>query len=89
MAEATLLRVENLSHRFGRFQVLQDVSVRVAPGRLTALIGPNGAGKTTFYKCVSGRLAPTGGRVWFDGREITGLPAHRVARLGLLRSFQI
>jgi len=89
VGDRPLLEVQGLSHRFGRFQVLQGVSLRVLPGRLTALIGPNGAGKTTFYNCVSGRFAPTSGRVVFDGRDITGLPAHRVARLGLLRSFQI
>ncbi len=89
MNSRPLLDVRGLSHRFGRFRVLTDVSVRVMPGRLTALIGPNGAGKTTFYNCVSGRYVPTGGKVVFDGRDITGLPAHRVARLGLLRSFQI
>jgi branched-chain amino acid transport system ATP-binding protein len=58
-------------------------------GDKIGIIGPNGAGKTTFYNLVSGRFAPTEGRVVFDGRDITGLPAHRVAPLGLVRSFQI
>ena len=89
MGEAPILRVEHLSHRFGRFQVLDDVSLEVAPGALSALIGPNGAGKTTFYNCVSGRYAPTAGRVVFDGTDITGMAPHRIANLGLLRSFQI
>ncbi len=89
MGEAPILKVEHLSHRFGRFQVLTDVSLEVAPGALSALIGPNGAGKTTFYNCVSGRFRPTAGRVVFDGTDITGMPPHRVANLGLLRSFQI
>jgi branched-chain amino acid transport system ATP-binding protein len=89
MSAQPLLQVQNLSHHFGKFQVLSRISLEIPAGALTALIGPNGAGKTTFYNLVSGRFAPTEGRVVFDGRDITGLPAHRVAPLGLVRSFQI
>jgi branched-chain amino acid transport system ATP-binding protein len=89
MSPRPLLEVQDLSHHFGKFQVLSHISLEIPAGVLTALIGPNGAGKTTFYNLVSGRFAPTGGRVVFDGRDITGLPAHRVAPLGLVRSFQI
>jgi branched-chain amino acid transport system ATP-binding protein len=89
MSPRPLLEVQDLSHHFGKFQVLSRISLEIPAGVLTALIGPNGAGKTTFYNLVSGRFAPTGGRVVFDGRDITGLPAHRVAPLGLVRSFQI
>ena len=89
MSARPLLEVQDLSHHFGKFQVLSHISLEIPAGALTALIGPNGAGKTTFYNLVSGRFAPTEGRVVFDGRDITGLPAHRVAPLGLVRSFQI
>ncbi len=89
MSPRPLLEVQDLSHHFGKFQVLSRISLEIPAGVLTALIGPNGAGKTTFYNLVSGRFAPTGGRVVFDGRDITGLPAHRVAPLGLVRSFQV
>ncbi len=89
MSEQPILQVEHLSRSFGRFQALQDVSFEIARGELCALIGPNGAGKTTFYNTVSGRYRPTGGRVRFQGRDISGMPAHRIANMGLLRSFQI
>jgi branched-chain amino acid transport system ATP-binding protein len=89
MNEAPFLQVENLSHRFGKFQVLSRISLHISRGALSALIGPNGAGKTTFYNVISGRFPPTAGKVLFKGRDITGMPAHKVAPLGLLRSFQI
>jgi branched-chain amino acid transport system ATP-binding protein len=89
MSAQPLLQVQDLSHHFGKFQVLSRISLEIPAGALTALIGPNGAGKTTFYNLVSGRFAPSEGHVVFDGRDITGLPAHRVAPLGLVRSFQI
>ncbi len=69
--------------------VIRNISIDVAAGGLTALIGPNGAGKTTFYNAVTGRFKPTRGTVFFNGRNITGLPAHKIVPLGLLRSFQI
>jgi branched-chain amino acid transport system ATP-binding protein len=81
--------VQHLGHAYGRYQVIDDISLTVSPGELTALIGPNGAGKTTFYNAVSGKFRPTRGKVFFDGRDITGLPAHKLVPLGLLRSFQI
>ena len=85
----SILSVEHLGHAYGRYQVIDDISLAVEPGELTALIGPNGAGKTTFYNAVSGKFRPTRGKVLFDGRDITGLPAHKLVPLGLLRSFQI
>jgi branched-chain amino acid transport system ATP-binding protein len=89
MTEQLLLDVQKVSRSFGKFQALNDVSLRVQTGRLCALIGPNGAGKTTFYNVISGRYRPTAGRVFFEGRDITRAPVHRVVGLGLLRSFQI
>lgn len=89
MSDTPILKIENLGHSYGRYLVIRDISLEVAPGELTALIGPNGAGKTTFYNAVSGHFRPTRGRVYFNGRNITGLPAHKLVPLGLLRSFQI
>ena len=85
----SILTVDRLGHAYGRYQVIDDISLEVQPGELTALIGPNGAGKTTFYNAVSGKFRPSKGRIFFDGRETTGLPAHKLVPLGLLRSFQI
>lgn len=89
MAQRTILSVEDVHQHFGRFAALSGVSLQVPEGRLTALIGPNGAGKTTFYNVVSGRYRPTSGKVIFQGRDVTGLPPHRLCALGLGRSFQI
>ena len=83
------LEVHHLTKRFGGFMALHEVSIAVKPGERFGLIGPNGSGKTTLINCVSGSLPVDGGRIVFDGREITSLPAHRRTRLGLVRSFQI
>ena len=84
-----LLEVNRLTKRFGGFTALHDVTVHVKAGERFGLIGPNGSGKTTLINCVSGSLPADGGRIVFDGRDITGLAAHRRTRLGLVRSFQI
>lgn len=84
-----ILRIEGLGKRFGGVAAVSDVSLEVFPRETLAIIGPNGAGKTTFYNLLSGRMAPTTGRIWFDGTDITGLPPHRISRLGVSRSFQI
>jgi branched-chain amino acid transport system ATP-binding protein len=90
MAEpAPILRLEGLRKRFGGLAVTDDVSLAVAPCGIHAVIGPNGAGKTTLIHQISGTLAPDAGRIRFAGRDITTLPLHRRARLGLARSFQI
>jgi branched-chain amino acid transport system ATP-binding protein len=84
-----LLRVEGVVKRFGGFQALGGVSLRVEAGERFGLIGPNGSGKTTLISCISGTLRNEGGRIVFQGRDITALPAHQRARLGIARSFQI
>lgn len=89
MAESALLEVRELSKHFGKFRALSDVTLHVQPGRLSALIGPNGAGKTTFYNVVSGRYRPTTGKVYFQGRDVSRTPTHKLVGRGLLRSFQI
>ncbi|MFW6206450.1 MAG: ABC transporter ATP-binding protein [Gemmatimonadota bacterium] len=83
-----LLRVERLGMSFGGLKAVDDVDLTVPEGKITTIIGPNGAGKTTFFNLVSGFLTPTSGRIVFDGEEVTGLPAHRMARLGVARTFQ-
>ena len=88
MAEP-LLEVRNVSKRFGGFQALTDVSLRVGQGERFGLIGPNGSGKTTLINCISGTLRSDGGRIVFGGRDITRLAPHRRTRLGIVRSFQI
>ena len=82
------LAVENLSISFGGIRAVDDVSFEVEEGEVFAIIGPNGAGKTTLFNLVSGIYFPDGGSVRFAGRDITSLPAHRIAPLGLARTFQ-
>jgi branched-chain amino acid transport system ATP-binding protein len=83
-----LLEVTGLSKRFGGLQAVDQVSFRVERGTIKALIGPNGAGKTTLFNLVSGVALPDSGTVTFEGRPIHGLASHRVAALGLFRTFQ-
>jgi branched-chain amino acid transport system ATP-binding protein len=84
-----VLEVERIDKRFGGLQAVSQAALRAEEGRITALIGPNGAGKTTLFAMISGFLKPDAGNVRFEGRDITGLPAHRICRLGLVRTFQI
>jgi len=86
---AALLEVNGVVKRFGGFTALNRVTLHVKPGERFGLIGPNGSGKTTLINCVSGSLHADEGRIVFDGRDITTLPAHRRTRLGIARSFQI
>jgi ABC-type branched-subunit amino acid transport system ATPase component/ABC-type branched-subunit amino acid transport system permease subunit len=88
-AEVPLLVVEHLTKAFGGLLALHDVNASVRPGEVLGLIGPNGAGKTTLLSVISGFERPTSGRVHFAGADLTGMPAHRVARHGLARTFQI
>ena len=74
--------------RFQGITALKDVSFTMNTGAITALIGPNGAGKTTLFNCVTGMYTPTSGKVTFDGHDITALPAYRVSRYGIARTFQ-
>jgi urea ABC transporter ATP-binding protein UrtD len=85
---AALLRTEGLTKRFRGLVANSDVSFGLAAGELRCIIGPNGAGKTTFISMISGHLAPTSGRILFRGEDITGLPVHARARIGIGRKFQ-
>src|SRR5258708_32747040 len=88
MSMDDVLVTEGLSKSFGDFRAVSDVSLRVKRGTIHALIGPNGAGKTTCFNMLSKFIPPTGGRITFNGRDITNLKPADVARLGLVRSFQ-
>ncbi|MBI4635384.1 MAG: ABC transporter ATP-binding protein [Candidatus Rokubacteria bacterium] len=83
-----VLAIEDLSLEFEGLRALNGVSLEVPPGGLVALVGPNGAGKTSLLNCVSGFYAPTRGRITFGGSSILGLPPHRIAALGIARTFQ-
>lgn len=84
-----ILQISNLTKRFGGVAAVSDVSLQVFQQETLAIIGPNGAGKTTFYNMLSGRMHPTAGTIVFQDRDITGMPAHRISRMGVSRSFQI
>lgn len=85
----TLLTIEALTKNFGGVRAVDDVSFSLRAGELLAMIGPNGAGKSTCFNMVNGQLAPDGGRVLLDGRNIVGLAPHEIWRLGVGRTFQI
>ena len=84
-----LVETRGLARSFGGLKAVDAVDFTLMPGEVRALIGPNGAGKTTFVGLICGRLAPSSGTIAFDGRDITGLPAHRRVRLGIAYTFQI
>ena len=83
-----LLTVENLEKRFGGLIAVNDISFEVESGEIFTIIGPNGAGKSTLFKLITSFAHPTSGRVIFEGEDITRLPAHVVARKGVVRTFQ-
>ncbi|WP_136659406.1 ABC transporter ATP-binding protein [Nitratireductor sp. XY-223] len=85
----TILETRKLSRRFGALNAVSDVSLSLEAGEVRAIIGPNGAGKTTLFNLITGKLAPTGGKVIFEGADVTGVPAHALVRRGIGRSFQI
>src|SRR3984893_19606575 len=89
MSMDDVLVTEGLSKSFGDFRAVNGVSLRVKRGTIHALIGPNGAGKTTCFNLLPKFLSPTRGRILFKGQDITALQPADVARLGLVRSFQI
>jgi branched-chain amino acid transport system ATP-binding protein len=84
-----ILQAEKLSKFFGGLRALQNVDLEVRAHEILGMIGPNGAGKTTFFNAVCGVYTPDGGKVFLEGKEITGMPTHRIARMGIGRTFQI
>jgi branched-chain amino acid transport system ATP-binding protein len=84
-----VLALESVTKRFGGLTAVRAVSLEVRRGDLLGIIGPNGAGKTTLFNVIAGYYRPEEGRIVFEGRDVTGLPAHAISRLGLTRTFQI
>jgi len=86
---APALQLIDLHKRFGRAEIIRGVTLEVAAGERHAIIGPNGAGKSTLFNLVSGRFAPSSGRILLQGADVSGQPPFAINRLGLSRSFQI
>ncbi|NKC16099.1 MAG: ATP-binding cassette domain-containing protein [Gammaproteobacteria bacterium] len=84
-----MLRVESLNKRFGGIHAVCDLDLEIEQGTITGLIGPNGAGKTTLFNLIAGELAPTSGRIIYQGENIAGLPTHEMFHRGIVRTFQI
>lgn len=89
MTSEAALNLQGLCKAFGGLRAVENVALAVTPGERRALIGPNGAGKTTLFNLISGDLPPTAGRINLFGRDVTHLPPHRRAALGLARTYQI
>jgi len=87
-APAALLSVEGVTVRFGGVTALDGVRFDVAPGQICGLIGPNGAGKTTLFNCISRLYTPSAGEIRFEGQPLSRVPRHRIAGLGVARTFQ-
>ncbi|MEM1426023.1 MAG: ABC transporter ATP-binding protein, partial [Cyanobacteria bacterium P01_H01_bin.130] len=88
-ASQPLLTAQNLQKSFGGVKAVQGASIQVEPGTITGLIGPNGAGKTTLFNLLSNFIHPDSGTVTFDGKAVQDMPSHHIARLGLVRTFQV
>jgi branched-chain amino acid transport system ATP-binding protein len=84
----TLLRIEKMSHDFGGLRAVNNYDLNVEPGQIRGLIGPNGAGKTTIFNLITGIYKPTEGDIYLENRKITGLEPHRIADMGIGRTFQ-
>ncbi|MGB1271546.1 MAG: high-affinity branched-chain amino acid ABC transporter ATP-binding protein LivG [Endozoicomonas sp.] len=83
-----LLQASNLSMRFGGLLAVDQMALDVKPGEIVSMIGPNGAGKTTVFNCLTGFYRPSGGTILFRGEQVQNLPGHKIARLGVVRTFQ-
>ncbi|MDY6912297.1 MAG: ATP-binding cassette domain-containing protein, partial [Chloroflexota bacterium] len=82
------LKVEDVSLKFGGLQALDRINFDINDGEILAIIGPNGAGKTSLFNCLSGFYRPQEGRILFEGQDITQLPSHKIASMGISRTFQ-
>jgi branched-chain amino acid transport system ATP-binding protein len=88
IGQQSLLTTESISLRFGGAQALTDVSIEARRGEILAIIGPNGAGKTSLFNCINAFYHPDEGKIIFDGQDITDWASHKIARLGVARTFQ-
>jgi branched-chain amino acid transport system ATP-binding protein len=84
-----ILELKNLNKRFGGIVAVKDFDLRIEKGEIIGLIGPNGAGKTTLFNLITGFLKPDSGKIHFKGRNITKLKPHKIANMGLVRTFQL
>ena len=82
------LEVDHITHQFGGLRAVHDYELSIEPGQICGLIGPNGAGKTTIFNLITGIYKPTQGHIYLDGERISGLPPHRIASMGIGRTFQ-
>ncbi|HHY97150.1 MAG TPA: ABC transporter ATP-binding protein [Firmicutes bacterium] len=82
------LELDHVTVRFGGLIAVNDLQMSIKEGELVGLIGPNGAGKTTVFNAITGQFPPTSGRIFFEGKDITGLPPHIITTLGIARTFQ-
>jgi branched-chain amino acid transport system ATP-binding protein len=89
VAQVSLLLVENLTKKFAGLTAVRDIHINVEDKEFLGIVGPNGAGKTTLFSLISGQIPPSEGRIVFDGVDITGWPADKVASAGLVRTFQL
>lgn len=85
---AVLFEARDLHRRFGGVHAVRGVSMQVEAGELRCIVGPNGAGKSTFFNMLCGTVQPSAGRIFFEGRDVTGLPLHQFAHIGICRKFQ-
>jgi len=83
-----VLEMQNVEKHFGGVRAIDDFSVKLEQGKIHGLIGPNGAGKTTIFNNITGIYVPDAGKIYFDGQDITGTPPHKVAQMGIGRTFQ-
>ena len=88
-SQQVILRTKGVGKIFGKFVALNNISAEFSKGAITSIIGPNGAGKSTYFNLLSGAFPPSSGSVEFEGRDVTGLPQHRFAHMGIAKSFQI
>ena len=84
-----MLKVNNLTLKFGGLAAVNDVSLNILPGKINGLIGPNGAGKTTFFNLISGVYKPTAGEIYFNEKRIDGKPSFRIHEMGISRTYQV
>ncbi|MGF7159463.1 branched-chain amino acid transport system ATP-binding protein [Rhodoligotrophos appendicifer] len=89
MSTVPILEARGLTRKFGGLTAVNEVDLKVNDNEVVGLIGPNGAGKTTLFNCIAGSMPPTSGTVAFQGKDCTGFAAHKMARLGVTRTFQI